>query len=286
MKLNGSGKSARRQTLIFLFLVILWPVSVRAQLHFLGPEGKPLPFETFQEVELFLMEAEVVSESRIGAGINNPLKCLLSREGVQAHAVFRDVSVKKASVKLGEETHRNFRDDAIFEVAAYELAKLLGLDTIPPTVVRKHKRKRGTIQLWVEGGMTEKVRIRKKQNPDDVEAWRQAISNMRVFDNLIYNDDRNQGNILFDSRWQLWLIDHGRTFRRHKTLFSPTIVRRCGDRLYQRLREVEDQAIKDRIGEYLHPSELKALLARRAVLLKLIDEQIGERGEAEVIFAM
>ena len=189
-------------------------------------------------------------------------------------------------MKLGEETNRNFCDDAIFEVAAYELDKLLGLDTIPPTVVRKHKRKRGTLQLWVEGGMTERARIQKEQSPDDVEAWRQAVSNMRVFDNLIYNDDRNQGNMLFDSRWQLWLIDHGRTVRRHKTLFFPTVVRQCGDLLYQRLREVDDQAIKDRIGKYLHPSELKFLLARRTVLLKLIEEQIGARGKADFIFAM
>ena len=286
MELNRCGKPVLGWFPIWLVALVLCPVSLRAELRFLGPDGKPLPFRTFEEAEVFLTEAEVVDKSRVGAGINNPLRCLLSRGGVQAHAVFRNVSVKMHKVRLGDETHLNFRDDAIFEVAAYELAKLLEFKTVPPTVARRHKRKRGTMQLWIEGAMTERTRVQNKQRPDDVKAWSRALSNMRVFDNLIYNEDRNQGNILFDSNWQLWLIDHGRTFRRRQKLVSPTIVRRCGDVLYRRLREVDDQTIKDRIGQYLHPTELKALLARRRVLLKLIEEQIGQRGEAQVIFPM
>ena len=36
---------------------------------------------------------------------------------------------------------------------------------------------------------------------------------MRVFDELIANTDRNQGNMLIDKQWKLWLIDHTRGFR-------------------------------------------------------------------------
>ena len=35
---------------------------------------------------------------------------------------------------------------------------------------------------------------------------------VRVFDELIQNRDRNQGNILWTSDWKMWLIDHTRAF--------------------------------------------------------------------------
>ena len=36
---------------------------------------------------------------------------------------------------------------------------------------------------------------------------------MRIWDELIQNRDRNQGNILWTHDWTLWLIDHTRAFR-------------------------------------------------------------------------
>ena len=47
----------------------------------IDPEGKPLPFQTDQEVEVFLQTAEVISSERIGEGITNPRKVLLKKRG-------------------------------------------------------------------------------------------------------------------------------------------------------------------------------------------------------------
>jgi hypothetical protein len=33
---------------------------------------------------------------------------------------------------------------------------------------------------------------------------------MRAFDQLIYNTDRNLGNLLIDGDWRIWMIDHTR----------------------------------------------------------------------------
>ena len=99
-----------------------------------GPDGNPLPLQGHEEITEFLLKARVVSSKRIGEGINNPLKVLLERDGVQMHAIFRDVSVRKSRVKLGNRYRFNFRDEALFEVAAYELGRLLGLNNIPPAV--------------------------------------------------------------------------------------------------------------------------------------------------------
>ena len=42
-----------------------------------------------------------------------------------------------------------------------------------------------------------------------------------VFDELIRNKDRNQGNLLWTRNWTLWLIDHTRAFRLGKDLMKP-----------------------------------------------------------------
>ena len=84
-----------------------------------GPDGKPLPFQSHVEIKEFLRTAEVTSKERIGEGINNPLKVLLEKKGVRMHAIFREVKVKKPKVQLGVGPRIHFRDDNIFECAAY-----------------------------------------------------------------------------------------------------------------------------------------------------------------------
>ena len=44
---------------------------------------------------------------------------------------------------------------------------------------------------------------------------------MYLFDELISNIDRNQGNIVYTKDWRLWLIDHTRAFRKNSTLKVP-----------------------------------------------------------------
>ena len=36
---------------------------------------------------------------------------------------------------------------------------------------------------------------------------------MRMFAELVYDTDRNHGNILYDTDWKLWMIDFSRAFR-------------------------------------------------------------------------
>ena len=116
-------------------------------LSWLGPDGKPLSFQSNVEVEEFLRTAEIISIERIGEGLNNFLKVLLEKDGIRMHAIFRDVHVERSQMPLSDgKISFFFRDDAIFECAAYELAKLLGLDTVPPVVERKIQRTEGNLQ--------------------------------------------------------------------------------------------------------------------------------------------
>ncbi|MCZ6485490.1 MAG: hypothetical protein O6826_07330, partial [Acidobacteria bacterium] len=88
-------------------------------LSWLGPDGKPLPFQSNVEVEEFLRTAEIISRERIGEGLNNFLKVLLEKDGIRMHAIFRDVHVERSQMPLSDgKISFFFRDDAIFECAA------------------------------------------------------------------------------------------------------------------------------------------------------------------------
>ncbi|MFQ5737920.1 MAG: hypothetical protein ACE5JX_02825 [Acidobacteriota bacterium] len=252
--------------------------------RWLGPGGLPLAFKTDQEVTDFLRSARVVSSKRIGEGVNHPLKVLLEKDGIRMHAVFRNVRISKFRARLARTTKYHFRDDALFEVAAYRLGQLLGLENIPPVVERTLYRKRGSLQLWIENALTEKKRRQKKLEPENRLLWQRQVQIMRVFDNLIYNEDRNQGNVLFDSGWSLWMIDHTRAFRRNPELLHPNTIWRCDRTLLDKLRRLNKPALKERIGKYLHPSELNGILKRRDLLIRHLQTLIQHRGESAVLF--
>jgi hypothetical protein len=249
------------------------------------PDGKPLPFKTDEELLEFLRTARVRKEKELSTGITRPLKLLLEKNGVQASAVFRSVSEEKRSVAFAHgESALFFRDSYLFEPAAYELSLLLGLDNVPPATVRKHYSKRGSVQIWVEGAMTEADRLEKKIEPPDVQRWDKQVQTMNVFDAVVYNTDRNKGNVLITPDWKLWMIDHTRAFRLHKRLQSPEGLRQCERHLYARLGSIDEALVMKRLKPYLKKTEIEAVLARCKVVVERMKTLIAERGEALVLY--
>jgi hypothetical protein len=251
----------------------------------LDPEGKPLPFTSDEEVMEFLRTARVIRSEEIPVGTTRPLKVVLEKDGVRMHAIFRDVNKDKPMQRLASGTVvMNFRDSYIFEPAAYELSRLLGLDNVPPVILRKLRGKRGSLQAWLEKVMTETSRVSDNITAPDKVLWSKQMWNMRVFDNLIYNTDRNQGNILYDGDWKLWLIDHTRAFRREKELRNPKLIVKCGRKLWEKLKSLDEKVVRERLKKFLRSSQIKALLRRRDILVEHIQKLIQERGESKVLF--
>ena len=214
-----------------------------------------IPFRSDREAEEFLRTAKIVSRKHVGEGINNPLRVVLEKGGIRFSGIFRDVHVSKLEVKLRDgTTKRNFRDDAIFECAAYALNRLLGLDNVPPTVRRKVGGKSGTLQTWVPNAITEKERVEKQiQFSRGLAQWRWAVQwqIVYIFDNLIANEDRNRGNILLDPEGKLWMIDHTRAFRRQATLPYPEKIEYCEKNLWDKLRTLKDEELTNQLDDFL-----------------------------------
>ncbi len=242
------------------------------------------PFTSPDEAVEFLRTAKVIRVEPVGSGTTRPNKVLLEKDGLRLSAIFHQIDRQQRDVRVGNQFFRVFYDSYMAQCAAYDLARVLGLDNVPPTVLRRIKGRDGSLQLWVEGAMTEKRRGAQGLRPPNTRRWIFQLQVMRLFDNLIYNDDRNSGNMVIDSGWKLWMIDHSRSFQRLTKLRDPGRVTMVERSLWQRLRNLDDDQIAEAVRPYLESIQVQALLARRRQLVEHIEALIAERGEEAVLF--
>lgn len=252
----------------------------------LGPDGNPLPLQSDEEIMEFLRTAKLVSMREIGQGITRPRKVLLEKGGIRMNAVFHDINEEKDVAQMATgQRELFFRDTYIFQCAAYELARMLGLDNVPPVVERKLRGELGSLQIWVERTMRETDRQKRKIPPPDVVYWNRQIQLMRIFDRLIYNTDRNMGNILIDESWKVWMIDHTRAFRRHAELQEPGVILQCERGFWEKLKSLNEAEARQRLKKYLRSTEIEAIFKRRQKIVDHIQKLINEKGESRVLFS-
>jgi hypothetical protein len=242
------------------------------------PEGQPLPFQSDAEILEFLRTAAVKERKWTATGVAGSQKLLLEKDGTRAHACFRVVDIKKTNVTYNR-FFFDFRDSYSHECAAYELARWLGLDLVPPTVLRRIDGKDGSVQIWLENALGSQG-----FEPPDVRAWTSQVWDKDLFDNLILNVDRNLGNVLRDDEYKLWLIDHTRAFQPEHELLNPEALARVRRRVWDRLLETTREDLKQQLGDYLDGKQLTSLEKRREALVKLIRGLVAERGEAAVLY--
>ena len=256
-----------------------------AAMRWTDPDGKPLPFRSEEELLEFLRTADVKSEKVLSGGVTFPTRLLLEKNGIRADAVFRDVDEQRATPTFGGgRSELHFRDSYVFEPAAYELSRLLGLDNVPPATLRKLRGENGSVQIWVADAMTERSRVKDNVQPPDEQQWNKQLQVMNVFDALVFNTDRNRGNILITPDWKLWMIDHTRAFRRNAVLRDGAVLNQCERGMYRRLKGLEEAVVRERLKPYLSVFETDALLKRRRLILGRLDKLIAERGEEKVLY--
>ena len=253
----------------------------------LDVNDEPLPFQDHATIQEMMRAARVVSRKKVGRGIAGVEKLVLEHEDIQFRAAFRhvDITVRKTAPQGIDQPRKKYRDAAIFESAAYELSELLGIGRVPPVVERSIDGQKGTVQIWMEAIRPEVVLIQSDQlQPPDVVRWRQQKQIMYVFDNLVANSDRNQGNLLIDRSWNIWFIDHTRAFKRSSTLIYRDKLTRCERQLWKSLRDVDEDTLRQRLDPYLERQEISKLLTRRRILIRHIQSLINKNGEEEVLF--
>jgi hypothetical protein len=256
---------------------------------FLDVAGQPLPFQSDEEIEEYLRTASIVSLSKIPVGVTRPRRALLEGENLRVHAVFKHVVEEKKMVRDPTATGRaklyiNWRDSYIYDVAAYHVDRLLALDRVPPIVLRRVKGNDGSLQIWLEGTITEKTRQDEGIKPPEIARLYHQRSTMRLFDNLVANRDANLGNTLIDGNWRLWFIDCTRCFGSSPDLLFQEAITHCDREVWQALKQLDRGAADQALSAYLGPAEIDALFKRRDQLVDLLQARIDEWGEEVVLF--
>ena len=274
---DGSVKGRRLALLLSVVMLVLsTPASGRQQ------PAATASLVTRVEREAFLTKASFANA--LPADDTTSWRAILD-DGTRRHdasVIFADGSGP---------TRQNYR----FNLAAYELDKLLGLNLVPPTVERSINGRPAAVTWWLDDfAMNELERRRKKINPPDLDEWDRQVQAVRVFDELISNTYRDTApplylnsvwdNLLITTTWTVWITDHTGSFRTRQQLQDPDSLVRCPRLALGRLRQLNRQRLQQALDRYLSSPQLDALEVRRALLVKHFDDRIARLGESVVLY--
>jgi hypothetical protein len=246
--------------------------------------GLPLQGEAAEE---FLKSAKVVRKKGIDVGITGPQQYTLDDGTRTLKAVWKTIDEFKRGVTQleGGGVIVDFADSWKHEVAAYELDKLIGLGLVPPTVERTFGRTTGSLQLWVDGAMTEADRKQKKLAPPDLKAWNEQIYKVRLLHQLTDNTDaRNIRNVLSDASFRVYAVDSSRAFTVYGDLRSEKELVRFSRAALEALRALDRPTLDAKLGRWLSGTQIVGLLKRRDAILALAAKRVQEQGEAAVLY--
>jgi hypothetical protein len=276
----------KKSLIIFFGLVIILGFSFQSIAQFTKEE-----LAEREKWEEFLKTAEIVAQVQPfekREAVTDPWVLTLEKDGITRDAIWKDVAGRQ----------KGFFESWKWEIAAYRLDKHLGLNMVPPTVERRFKGNRGSCQLWITSMMSLKKKFDEKIKTPSYKVfyWNRAFYKQRALDNLIANDDRHQNQYLITEDWRMILIDHSRSFRTSKKFTKkliydeknkegPTfIMKELPRALYEKIKSLNAEVIKNAVGEYLTNKEIEAMLVRKDLIVKWVEDRIKKMGEDKVLY--
>ena len=267
-----------RRALLLSWVVVIFsaPAVVWAQ------PSTPLSLATRAEREAFLANARFVTDA--------PADGSLSWRASLADGTLKHDAAVNTEDGSGP-TRRHYR----FNLAAYELDKLLDLHLVPPSVERSVNGRSASVIWWIDDvAMSELDRRRKAIDPPDPERWSRQVQAVRVFDEFISNTYRDTApplylnsvwdNLLITKDWTIWITDHTGAFRTRRDLQDPDSLIRCPRVVLGRLRRLNREQLQQTLQKYLSSQQLDALEVRRVLLVRHFDHLIESKGEAAVLY--
>ena len=224
------------------------------------------------EMERFLKNGKILKVKGTKKGVTDSTQATMTDGTITHDAHIQTIDEYKREFRSNMGVELDFRDSWTFNVAAYKLDRLIGLNMVPPSVSGNYRSNRAAVTWWVDDVMMDEGdRVKQKVEPPDRPAWSRQMQMMRLFDELIANTDRNLGNMLYSKGWRLWAIDHTRAFRKHTTLKRPAYIARCERSVFEKLKSLDRDTLKREIGDYLDDGQIKSVLARRDLIVKKLE---------------
>jgi hypothetical protein len=219
------------------------------------------------EFEEYLRTAKIDRIVEVPIGVTKPKRAYFEAGGLVESAAWK---------VLPPGRHNGFWDSYESEIAAYELDKLLDMGMVPPAVERQYKGDVGALVLWLSPVHPWKDMEAKPKPP----SWARQAVDMKMFDNLIGNKDRNAGNFLLDDDWNLFLIDHSRAFISDKDL--PWELVHVDKSLWNRMLALDEARLTASLSKWVGKGEIRTILTRRDRMKVVIDTLVKKNGAAAV----
>jgi hypothetical protein len=275
-----------RGVIVVLLLATILPVPTYAQ----TVAAAPAPQLTVEQMKDFLKNAKIIRSRTTSKGVTAPKRLTLSDGKITQDAIFQSVDEKQMVANLSGRgrqatTELNFVDSYRYNLAAFALAELLGLDHMMPVYVeRRWAGETGSIGWWVTTLMDESDRLKKKIQPPNSADWNNQMYRMRVFTALVRDTDRNLTNVLISPEWKVFMIDFTRGFRLQAELMHSKDLAKMDRALWAKLRGLEHATVKAAVRDWLTSSELDAMMKRRDLLVAHFSKLIAESGEDKVLY--
>jgi len=250
----------------------------------------PSPELTVEQIKTFLKDAKVIRTGSTSKGVTAPKKLTLSDGNITHDAVFQAIDDHQTVMQLGgggrqATTELNFVDSYKYNIAAYELAVLLGLGHMMPVYVeRRWNGQVGSMSWFVPTLMDESERLKKKVQPPNPTDWNNQMYRMRVFSSLVRDTDRNLTNVLITHQWKVMMIDFSRGFRLQPELLHQADLGKIDRQLLEKLETLTKEDVSLATKDYLTKRELDAMMVRRDLLVGHFKKLIAEQGEAKVLY--
>jgi hypothetical protein len=242
------------------------------------------------QIRVFLRDAKVIRTRTTSKGVTAPKRMTLSDGNIEHDAVFQAIDERKMVMTLGgggrqSTTELNFVDSYKYNIAAYEVARLLGLDYMMPVYVeRKWGGQTGSISWFVPTLMDESERLKKKIQPPNPTDWNQQMYRMRAFSSLVRDTDRNLTNVLVTHQWKVMMIDFSRAFRLQPELLHQKDLAKIDRSLLAKMESLTRESVKDATKDFLTNAELDAMMKRRDLLVAHFKQLIADLGEEKVLY--
>ncbi|MHB8094082.1 MAG: metallophosphoesterase [Candidatus Aminicenantales bacterium] len=197
-------------------------------------------------------------------GRTEPWTIVLDGSDGVRRAVFRYVDRRRPSP---------LPDSWRYEMAAYELDKLIGLGIVPATVEREVAGLEGSLQAYVEGSLSETDRRRQDLRIPDPGAFEERLASIRAFALLVNDGCENLDDTFIErNSGRIFRVDFSEAFGPSSALSPQCNVSSCPESLAGKLRGIDRDLLDRTLSRFLNKEELDALARRKDLLIRLLEE--------------
>ncbi len=232
--------------------------------------------QDLKELEEYLRTAKVTSiEIKESEGRTAPWEVSLDDGKIQRRGRFKHIRRSRPHI-LPDSYH--------YEIAAYELTKLLGIQIIPPVIEREINDMMGSLQMYVEGCFRLSNKNKADLIPPEDAKFGYSLEELAVLENLSYCVRNDKDILVHEKTWHVCRVDFSEAFEPKMNLIPSSEITRCSRKFFKGLTNLNNDNVRSKLKDHLNDDEIKALLKRKCLVLEKLNDLIEEKGEDEVLF--